>query len=315
MKIVASIALQAFLLALALAITSLRCWVRMHLSRQRLTIDDYLVWVGWLFMVGWFTCSSIALAIVRDHPLVGPERLTDSVKYLKVVFISTYFFDIGLYCPKASLLAFYWRLVPLSLQCLRTSTYIATAYTACAAASALLVDTLIARPISSNWSVQDQTSSTWNSGPAIYVNWSLNWSTDLILFILPFFFLRVLKLHRCQMVSLCGVFSLGLITMAISLSRFIKVAFATDGSLIDDASGNLWYTAEMCTAVVVVSLPMLKPLMMRMSPKNTSDESASGEKRNAWRRSGDRPWSKQPENGRRYVQAGNSDEAQLTMQQ
>jgi hypothetical protein len=34
----------------------------------------------------------------------------------------------------------------------------------------------------------------------------------------------------------------------------------------------------MCTATIVVSLPLLKPLFMRMSPTNTSNRTASGYK-------------------------------------
>jgi hypothetical protein len=128
-------------------------------------------------------------------------------------------------------------------------------------------------------------------------------------FVIPFFILKNLKLRMRQKVALCGVFSLGLVTILVSLVRFIKVAFATENNYIDDATGSkysnvralytlststtldrtsntltrpsntppdLWCTAEMCTAIIVVSLPTLKPLIMRVTPTNTSNRSASG---------------------------------------
>lgn len=55
-------------------------------------------------------------------------------------------------------------------------------------------------------------------------------------FILPFFIITRLKLRKRQKIALCGVFSLGLITMAISLGRFI-VYTATDYN-VDDATGS-----------------------------------------------------------------------------
>lgn len=104
-------------------------------------------------------------------------------------------------------------------------------------------------------------------------------------FILPFFIINCLKLRKRQKIALCGVFSLGLITIAISLARFI-VYTVTDYN-VDDAAGSkcflskqlsscsltkldLWCTAEMCTATIVVSLPTLKSLIIRRSPNNSS---------------------------------------------
>jgi hypothetical protein len=62
-------------------------------------------------------------------------------------------------------------------------------------------------------------------------------------FIFPFFILGTIQLQRRQKIALCGVFSLGLITIVMSLTRFIKVAFATSDSYIDDATGSK-FTAE-----------------------------------------------------------------------
>jgi hypothetical protein len=57
-------------------------------------------------------------------------------------------------------------------------------------------------------------------------------------FVLPFFLLPSLKLRGRQKLALCGIFSLGLITIIISLTRFIKVAFPQGDNFIDDASGS-----------------------------------------------------------------------------
>jgi len=59
-----------------------------------------------------------------------------------------------------------------------------------------------------------------------------------LVFCLPFFVLRRLKLHQTQKIALVGVFSVGLITMTISLSRFL-VYTVTDYT-IDDASGSMY---------------------------------------------------------------------------
>lgn len=102
-------------------------------------------------------------------------------------------------------------------------------------------------------SLENQLLSTWNSYTTFAVNWALNWSTDLLrrcrvrrssdtvpdkdtVFILPFFIINCLKLRKRQKIALCGVFSLGLITIAISLARFIVYTVTNYG--VDDASGS-----------------------------------------------------------------------------
>ena len=123
-----------------------------------------------------------------------------------------------------------------------------------------------------------------------------------LVFGLPFSIINCLKLRRRQKIGLVGVFSLGAITIIISLARFIAYSVNYD---VDDASGSksyccyclnlhmsikdvkplsaktnriadAWCTAEMCTAVIVVSLPSLKPLIVRTTPTNTSNRSTNG---------------------------------------
>ncbi|OAF99249.1 uncharacterized protein CC84DRAFT_1222950 [Paraphaeosphaeria sporulosa] len=274
MRIVESIVAQAVLLSLSLVIQLLRCWIRLWVERRKsLTLPDYLVWGGWFFTLGWFVCSAVALNIQLTHPLVEPDLTTDSVEYLRTVFVASYCFDIGLYFPKFSIIAFYWWLIPSGFRRLRIAVYLATGYTACSFLATLLTDTLIAGNISYNWSIEYQLYSTWNSYNGLIINWVLNWSSDVLLFVLPFFIINCIKLRKRQKIALCGVFSLGLITLAISLARFI--AYAGNFEL-DDPTGNLWCTAEMCTANIVVSLPALKALIIRASPTNTSAHSNTG---------------------------------------
>lgn len=71
-------------MVLALAITILRCYIRLFLERRKLTPPDYLVWGAWLSTLGFTIGSVIALQLQLDHPLVEPELLTDSIAYLKV---------------------------------------------------------------------------------------------------------------------------------------------------------------------------------------------------------------------------------------
>jgi hypothetical protein len=74
---------QVALLVLALAITFLRCFVRLKIEARALTSSDYLVWGGWFFTLAWVSCQCHALYIEIDHPITD-DYYSDSVDYLKV---------------------------------------------------------------------------------------------------------------------------------------------------------------------------------------------------------------------------------------
>lgn len=268
MEITTSIGIQAAAIALALLVTILRIWVRLRLEHRTLTAPDYLVWCGWLFTLGWFICSIKALNLGINHPVHPVTGATDSVEYLKTVFVACFFFDIGLYWPKASIIVFYWCLIPPVFERLRLALYITCGYVVAAFTATVLTDTLMTQPISNNWSLDNQLDSLWNSATGFIINWILNITTDLLLFCLPFSILECLTLNRRQKIGLVGVFSLGLITMVISTVRFIT--YIVTQFELGDATGNAWCTIEMSTAVIVVSLPGLKSLLVHVSTPNAT---------------------------------------------
>ncbi|KAH7246678.1 hypothetical protein BKA59DRAFT_201479 [Fusarium tricinctum] len=285
MQITTSIVIQALLLGLALLVIILRAWARLWFEKASLTISEYFTWLGWFFALGWFICSTIALQILIKHPAVGAELVVNNVAYLKTVFIAEYFFDIGIYWSKLSITTFYWFLIPDIFQSLRKALYLIAAYLVCALVASILTDSLITQPISNNWSIEHQLESAWNSYPAFCVQWSLNFSTDLLLFCFPFFILQHLTLRKEQKFGLVGVFSLGAITLIVSLARFIAYNVTDFG--LDDAVGNTLCTAEMTTAVIVVCLPGLKKFIVRSKSStntpnhgNTSTQSGSGQSSN-----------------------------------
>jgi hypothetical protein len=76
--------IQFVLVAIALAITVLRCYIRIFVERRTLTLPDYLVWGAWISTLGFCIGSVVALKLQLAHPLVEPDLLTDSTAYLKV---------------------------------------------------------------------------------------------------------------------------------------------------------------------------------------------------------------------------------------
>ncbi|KAF5241446.1 hypothetical protein FAUST_3876 [Fusarium austroamericanum] len=236
----ALIIVQGILVILSLCVVILRSWTRICFEKRTLTVSDYFAWIGWSFAVGWFVSSAIATDIVDNNPVTDEEGLVHDVRYLKTVFIAEYCFDIGIYWPKLSITAFYWRLIPD-----------------------------IFRPLRTALSIENQLLSAWNAFPNFITQWCMNFSTDLLLFCFPFFILPQLMLRKEQKLGLIGVFSLGAITITVNLTRFIINNVAS--FQLDDASGNTLCTAEMTTAVIVVCLPGLKKFVKRSKLPTTTD--------------------------------------------
>ncbi|KAI4723202.1 hypothetical protein E4T48_00581 [Aureobasidium sp. EXF-10727] len=175
--------------------------------------------------------------------------------------------------PKASITAFYWWLIPQMFRNLRFMLCAVTVYLACALTGSFFVDLLICYPIHYNWSLDydEQGQSIWNSYTDLWVNWTLNFSSDVFLFFIPFFIIKSLKLRQRQKFGLIGVFSLGLITMAISFARFM--IYTVSDYDLGDNDGAVLCTAEMCTSLIVASLPGLKVLITRGITNHISSRS------------------------------------------
>lgn len=248
------------LLSVAGLVILLRAWIRIGIERRSPILSDWLVAIGWIFALGWVICCAITYRMGALD-----EYSVTTVPLLKVYFASNYFFDIGLYFPKASLLALYCKVFQVHFKRLRIALYITILYVTLCWITSFCLDTVWCLPIRNNWSISESQGSVWNSWAVFRINYAFNVSSDCIVFILPFFLLPYIHFPRRQKWALVGVFSLGLITIATSVSRFLFENFN-----LQTSSDNIWCTAEMCCACIVVSLPSLKLLLkyrhMRSNP-------------------------------------------------
>ena len=90
-------------------------------------------------------------------------------------------------------------------------------------------------------------------------------------FCLPFPLLRVLELRRRQRYGLILTFTLGIITIIVSLCRFIRIQTGSDWDRV-----YVWSMSEMCISIIVVSMPALKYLLRYWKSSSSSPSSTSG---------------------------------------
>jgi len=181
-----------------------------------------------------------------------------SVPLLKLELGQQYLFDVGLYFPKTSVILFYWKTIPPCFPKLRTGLCCISGYVVICLFTTFLLDTLICLPYNRNWDPDYVANSAWESWITFHVNYSFNLSTDLAIFIYPFFLLAHLRIRRSQKIGLIGIFSLGLLTMSIGAVRYGSTISNEGYDIVQNLIMN---TAEMACACIVVSLPSLKVLI------------------------------------------------------
>ncbi|THX18104.1 hypothetical protein D6D13_00576 [Aureobasidium pullulans] len=125
-------------------------------------------------------------------------------------------------------------------------------------------------PWTSNWSLEEGACSTFNSLRVLQIDWALNFTSDIAIFVLPFPLLRHLHLGSRQIYGLLVTFALGLATIAVNLARFITIQTGNNWNAV-----FIWSMAEMAVAIIVVSLPALKTLLRRKNQTSTSSNSCS----------------------------------------
>ena len=92
---------------------------------------------------------------------------------------SNFFYDVGLYFPKAAILSLYFELFPSSMQKLRMALYIATGYTVAAGITTLGLNTFYCPHVPDNWSQEEGKCAVFSSLMVLQISWALNFSSDI----------------------------------------------------------------------------------------------------------------------------------------
>ncbi|CAI6023858.1 unnamed protein product [Clonostachys chloroleuca] len=263
--------------SLATIFVAARMFVRLQLNKDRLHWADSWLLVGLFCAVGLVLCDTMA---DLDGELDNYED--PSVRTLKFRFATNYFFDTGMYFPKFSIIAFYWTLVPVTQPHMRVALYVLTAVTAVFCVATFFDATFwCGADVSSNWSTDEDACRAFDSMTMMRIHWALNFSTEvlsmdapLILTLLnritsnipsdlvfPFPLVRDLKLPKLrEKIGLCVILGLGVVTIAVSIGRFITMVSAGNS-----VSSYLWTASEISVALTVVALTALRPLLRKIA--------------------------------------------------
>ncbi|KAF2425268.1 hypothetical protein EJ08DRAFT_405202 [Tothia fuscella] len=206
----------------------------------------------------------------KEHAIGAmKEHAVPSREIKKYAFPTVLLYHTAVYFTKFSILAFYAKLFPETARGLRFACKFTIAYTAlCYFCAIFLTIFWCGAQVSRNFETGPGACTVW-SYTLFKINFALNISSDLLIFVLPFPLLSSLNLARRQVIALCVTFGLGLITMVVSVCRCM--------ALLSNAFIPLyvWSMAEMCTAIMVSALPSLRPLL-RKSSRQLASSSPTG---------------------------------------
>ncbi|KAF2123835.1 hypothetical protein P153DRAFT_351315 [Dothidotthia symphoricarpi CBS 119687] len=257
----AVIPIEAFLLALAILLASGRLIPR-FLQRQYPTISDSFLIAAIINAIALFITDVMTYkwgGMAEDDPDAPEPSIAHVVALKKVQFAGSYFYDTGIYLPKLAILALYYKLIPPTMPWSRKALYTVTVSTGCAMTMTCFLDTFwCGRQVTLNWSPAEGACNTFDSKEVFRIDWVTNVVTDLLICMLPFPLLRQLQVNRGQMWGLIATFSLGAITIAVSIVRFATIE-------IIHAWTNVFVLsmAEMAAAIMVVSLPSMRSSLRR----------------------------------------------------
>lgn len=161
------------MLTLAWILVGLRVAVRLQASHVNLAVavvvSDLFLVLGAFSILGLVVCDTLTyrMGAMSDFSMFSTELG-------KIRFATNYFFDVGLYLPKLSILAIYYQLVPPSQKTLRAGLHLLTAVTVAAVLVTVFTDTFWCGPDPSiNWAIGEGLCSTFTSTTLMVSNWSM----------------------------------------------------------------------------------------------------------------------------------------------
>ncbi|PVI07948.1 hypothetical protein DM02DRAFT_237013 [Periconia macrospinosa] len=250
------IAIEWSLFTLAMILVCARVSVHIRMRNTTMHLSDTFLMMAVVSALGLLICDTLTYKAGAMTTFQEP-----TVDIWKVRFATNYVFDFGVYLPKFSMLAFYYRIVPCTAPQTRMALYGITAFILVSSMATLLADTFWCGPDPRvNRSNELTKCTVFTSMALVKMNWALHFTSEIMLFVLPLPLIGGLHLsQRREKTGLLFVFLLGAITIVVSTARFIAMMILSNDIMI-----YILATAEFTIAIMILSLISLRPLLRRI---------------------------------------------------
>ncbi|KAH7123111.1 hypothetical protein EDB81DRAFT_890809 [Dactylonectria macrodidyma] len=216
------------ILGIAALSISARLHLRLLIQKRRLLTSDWLICGAWIMAAA---NASFDIALAQLGALEPGVMTTlrgfngspeDAELSLKLYWISYFPYFATFYLSKGSLLSVYMRFFTESMVKRQIFVRATIVYTVCCYVATLLLQLCICRPIEHNWIEDPAADCEGEKMIRVFEGaWAMHFSSDMLVFILPWFILPDLKLEKAMKIGVICTFALGMIDIIFSLSKRI----------------------------------------------------------------------------------------------
>ncbi|KAK3326898.1 hypothetical protein B0H66DRAFT_638090 [Apodospora peruviana] len=250
---------------------SLRIFTRAYMTRH-FFIDDVLAVFAALFTM---ISASTALTATRyglglhvwnvQQPML--ENLTNCVQLMYVAHV---FYAAATAVTKLSIITSYLRIFPDAV--LRKLLYATAALVIGIGISAIFATVFQCWPVQAAWDFSIESRQCFPFLHFLYANAAISIFTDLLLVVAPLPYFWSLKLPIRQKLVICILFGAGFIAFAASIVRIVilKEIKGIDVTYYLASPLN-WTVIECSLGIICVSIPPMRPLLAKISPRFLSD--------------------------------------------
>ncbi|KAL4963657.1 uncharacterized protein BDV14DRAFT_176145 [Aspergillus stella-maris] len=273
-----------------LAVTAVCLRLLAHqIAHKKWTASDWFIIAACVFSVGLQSISitgvlQAGIGYGHVNEIAATYGLEPITKLSKLIIPLQFLWVLSLSCTKISILFLYLRIFPV--RWLVISSWATMAVIVMWAIATILAGCLICRPFAYNWDTTIPGGHCGNQVTSFTATGVINLVTDVIVLVLPMPSLYKLQMATYKKVTLITVFGLGIVTCVISILR-ISVLSTMDFTDITYTipRANVFSGVEPCLAVVLASVPMMRPLLGRTNstpdatgatPKYGSSDPRSG---------------------------------------
>ncbi|KAH7335100.1 hypothetical protein BKA66DRAFT_379166, partial [Pyrenochaeta sp. MPI-SDFR-AT-0127] len=259
-------------LGIALLLIFARLHLRLKINHQPLVASDYFMILAWFASMSnaSFDIVFMNLGVLKsemDVTLSLVENFDVLQTALRYFWATNIPFYATIYLCKASILAFYLDLFPRHNHLHRTLLYAVIGYSASAFVVSLFLVLFLCFPVERQWfaNLSNRSLGADMCPPKLMhlnfrIGWALHFSSDILIFLLPFLILHKLQVKRLVKLGVSCIFGLGVINIAICLTRFLTIEL-THASGLALTLVSLWYLLDGNIALIIACLPSLRPYL------------------------------------------------------
>ncbi|KAI1385501.1 uncharacterized protein F4822DRAFT_445451 [Hypoxylon trugodes] len=255
---------------LATVIVALRFWAR-RLIDPAFRLDDYLVLSALVIHAGLLAASTVAVVrggLGRDIRIVSQEPGALRTSF-EMLFMAEIFYGFSSTLVKLSVLAFYRRVFPI--RAVKTSSVILASICIGWLIAIQIVNLVQCRPLEAFWRQELQLLPTTHClDPILFFmgNSIANCVIDFAILILPIREVLKLKMSTSKKAGVCGIFLLGGMASAASMTRTIFTAVmwneGTTNFTKQFIPGSVASVVEIYVAIIGACLPTLVPVYRKL---------------------------------------------------